>query len=322
VWRADGGLPRLSGRGKKSIWVKQSGVDAMRSSLLTTFFAVIFALISHAAEPGSSVQSAERSKRNDPAIAVLDEALRAPLEAQSQAYLSNLEDAARRVMTLTPRNQLLRSRLSQALAGVGQADAEHDIKTLRSELLEAHEILAFQLVREAPLPKGFPEPTPVGEIRVQKYPPYRVARTKFTDGGSSSFMALFNHIASNQISMTAPVEMSYQNLEEKNLRALDMAFLYENPTIGQTGSTGKVEVADVAARTAVSIGVRGETSAEAVQSTHQLLKAWLADHADEYVAGGNVRVLGYNSPMISKEKRFFEVQIPVREKKQLSDRRQ
>jgi hypothetical protein len=43
------------------------------------------------------------------------------------------------------------------------------------------------------------------------------------------------------------------------------------------------------------------------------LKDWLVDHADEYEASGDVRVLGYNSPMIRLEKRYFEVQVPVRE---------
>jgi len=293
----------------------------MQTGFLTTSFAVISALTSYAAESGSSHHSVDRSKRNEPAIAVLDEVLMAPLDTQSQAYLSNLEDAARRVMTLAPRNHLVRSRLSEVLADVGQEDAARAIKALRGELLEAREILSFQVVMEAPLPKGFPEWTPVGEIRVQKYPPYRIARTEFTDGGGSSFMTLFNHIASNKIAMTAPVEMSYRNVEADDLRALDMAFLYENATIGQTGSVAKVDVADVPARTAISIGMRGETSPKAVKSAHIRLKAWLAEYADEYVAEGNVRVLGYNSPMTSEDKRYFEVQIPVREKKALSDHR-
>jgi hypothetical protein len=293
----------------------------MRTGFLSTSFAMISALTSYAAESGSSHQSADRSKQNEPAIAVLDEVLMARMDTQSQSYLSNLEAAARRVMTLAPRNHRVRSRLSEALADVGQEDGERAVKKLRSELLEAREILSFQVVMEAPLPKGFPEWTPVGEIRVQKYPPYRIARTKFTDGGGSSFMTLFNHIASNKIAMTAPVEMSYQNVEAEDLRALDMSFLYENPTIGQTGNVGEVDVEDVPSRTAISTGVRGEASPEAVQSAHRLLKAWLAEHADQYVADGNVRVLGYNSPMTSEDKRYLEVQIPVREKKALSDPR-
>jgi hypothetical protein len=50
-----------------------------------------------------------------------------------------------------------------------------------------------------------------------------------------------------------------------------------------------------------------------VTKASSLLKAWLKNHADRYEASGDLRVLGYNSPMIPRNKRYFEVQIPVRE---------
>ena len=108
--------------------------------------------------------------------------------------------------------------------------------------------------------------------------------------------------------------MSYEGADAADLRARDMAFLYKNTNIGQTGSTGKVDVVDAPARTAISIGVQGTTSPDAVEAAHGLLKRWLAEHPDKYLVEGGLRVLGYNSPMIPADKRYFEVQIPIRQK--------
>ena len=60
----------------------------------------------------------------------------------------------------------------------------------------------FQPIVEAPMPAGFPEYTPVGQIEVKPYPTYRMAKA---DGGSS-FWTLFSHIKKNKIAMTAPVK--------------------------------------------------------------------------------------------------------------------
>ena len=46
---------------------------------------------------------------------------------------------------------------------------------LRAALREARDVLAFRPTMEAPLPEGFPDPTPVGVVRVKKYPAYRLA---------------------------------------------------------------------------------------------------------------------------------------------------
>jgi hypothetical protein len=248
------------------------------------------------------------------AVAVLDKVLNGPPDVKSDASFASLRDGAMEVMAIAQRNRLVKSTISKALTDVEQENSERAAKKLRQALLDVRETLSFRVVEEARLPKGFPKWTPVGEIRVQKYPAYRAARTKIADDDESSFMTLFNHIASNRIAMTAPVEMSYQGAEAEDPRASEMAFLYENINVGRTGSSGRVDVVDVPAITAISIGVRGETSPDAVRAAHALLKAWLNDHSDKYVIEGRLRVLGYNSPMIPVGKRYFEVQIPVREK--------
>jgi hypothetical protein len=69
----------------------------------------------------------------------------------------------------------------------------------------------------------------------------------------------------------------------------------------------------VPAASAVSIGVRGEITAQAVATAHSRLKAWLADREGKYQSSGELRVLGYNSPMVPSDKRYFEVQLPIRE---------
>ena len=68
--------------------------------------------------------------------------------------------------------------------------------------------LAFEPIMEAPLPVGFPAPVPAGEIAVIEYPRYRLARAGMKGGQNGTFFTLFRHIQSNDIPMTAPVEMT------------------------------------------------------------------------------------------------------------------
>jgi hypothetical protein len=161
-------------------------------------------------------------------------------------------------------------------------------------------------VREADLPAGFPEPTPVGEVELKDYPAYRCVRT---DAGGSAFWKLFRHIEANEIAMTAPVEMAWSATDD-DLRPADMAFLFGEPTIGSPGEAGPVDVVDEGRRTVLSIGCRGNDSERAVRAARERLLGWLADRP-AYVADGDLRVLGYNSPMVRSSKRYFEVQLPV-----------
>ena len=166
----------------------------------------------------------------------------------------------------------------------------------------------FKPIMEAELPVGFPEYTPVGEVRVKQYPAYRKAEADSASG--RAFWTLFTHIKKNDIAMTAPVEMTYSGpdrpTEEK------MAFLYGRPDMGSTGVQGRVQVADVPEMTVVSTGVRGPRSARTVAEARERLSHWLEENKDRYTAAGQLRVMAYNSPFVSRDRNYFEVEIPIR----------
>ncbi len=180
--------------------------------------------------------------------------------------------------------------------------------------------LEFQPTMEAPLPKDFPPPGEAGIVMVKKYPAYRVARTPMGKQASQNeaFGTLFRHIQSNQISMTAPVEMSYAApAATDKLEPRAMAFLYGSPAIGSAGVDAKspqVEVVDVPAMTVVSIGVRGNYTQERMNEAMRTINAFLEKNAAKYVRAAEPRYLGYNSPFILPWRRFGEVQVPITEK--------
>jgi hypothetical protein len=114
--------------------------------------------------------------------------------------------------------------------------------------------------------------------------------------------------------MTAPVEMIYGRDNNSRARPQAMAFIYESQAVGEIGQHGKVNVADVPAATVVSLGMRGDYTDDALAHAQNLLQSWLKQHEDRYEAQGSLRVLGFNSPMVPVVERYFEVQIPVRDK--------
>jgi hypothetical protein len=184
-------------------------------------------------------------------------------------------------------------------------------RRLEDELARAVADLEFSPVREAELPFGFPSPTLVREIELKSYPRYRLARTDVEGArGMGAFSRLFGHIQAADISMTAPVEMTYSS-EEGRLREEDMAFLYSSPALGAKGMRGAVEVLDVEPATVVSIGCRGEMTSAAIRAACDRLTLWIAMD-DSIAIDGELRTLGYNSPMVARDRRYFEVQIPVR----------
>lgn len=160
----------------------------------------------------------------------------------------------------------------------------------------------FRPTMEADLPEGFPEPGPVGHVVVKTYPVYRAARAN----GANSFWTLFNHIKRNAIDMTAPVEMTMDD----SMDTVDMAFLYGAPTLGETGREGRVEVADLEAVTVLSVGMRGVRSEARVAKARKAIEAAAA--ADGWQVAGQWRLMGYNSPMVLGNRRFWELQVPVR----------
>jgi effector-binding domain-containing protein len=166
----------------------------------------------------------------------------------------------------------------------------------------------FQPIKEAEMPGGFPGYTPVGQIEVKHYPAYRKAST----AGAGEFWALFGHIKKNGVEMTAPVEVDYGDPLAENPADRSMSFLYPSAATGSTGKQGRVEVSDVPAMSVVSIGCRGRQMTEAIAAARQKLLDYLAERKDQYTISGSMRVMGYNSPFVPRDKNFFEVQIPVK----------
>ena len=61
-----------------------------------------------------------------------------------------------------------------------------------------------------------------------------------------------------------------------------------------------------------SIGCRGWSSEAALADAYMKLATWIHDRGDLEIAGPTRR-FGYNGPSVRGDRRYFEVQIPVRE---------
>jgi hypothetical protein len=206
-------------------------------------------------------------------------------------HASNAQDRAwllRRAM-----DRVLASIETRAHATTGKADS-----TMKTS--------AFEPLIEAPLPEGFPAPGPVGEVVLKEYPTYRAARAK----GGNSFWALFTHIKKNDIAMTAPVEMAVTE-DGEDLKRESMAFLYASPALGEVGRDGRVEVVDLDPIRVLSFGIRGPMTDQKTRQAKQAIEERLRRESASWKRDGEWRLLGYNSPMVPAERRFWELQLPV-----------
>lgn len=189
-----------------------------------------------------------------------------------------------------------------------------DPNMARGELAKAlwnfSEELTFEPLIEADLPRGFPEPTPVHGIELKELPTYRLARAESRPGKSdASFWKLFLHIQRNDIPMTAPVEMTFQDSSSGPKEAA-MAFLYGSTDIGEPGADGSLEVLDTEPTWVVSLGGIGRPNERALERGRGRIEAWLAGRPDLRI-DGPWRLMGYNSPMVPERSQFYEVQVPV-----------
>lgn len=158
-------------------------------------------------------------------------------------------------------------------------------------------------ISESPLPEGWPQPGPFDQVALKKYPAYRAAFTA-DDRPNGGFMTLFRHIKRNDIPMTAPVEMKLDPDEKDAPDMEQMAFLYQNQSVGKTGADGEeVDVRDVPAAEAVSYAWQGPRS--------NVTKARAAVDAELAKLGRKAkayRLLGYNSPFVPRAKQTHELQ--------------
>ena len=171
---------------------------------------------------------------------------------------------------------------------------------------------------EAALPQGFPAPGPADVVQIKHYPAYRVAKAE----GRNAFGQLFAHITKRGIAMTAPVEMTLEQAQreaqgevqgdaEEGVRAVDMMFMYARPDMGELGPDDTVEVMDLPPVTVFSLGHFGDGGPDAqAAALAQVHAAVGLDPAWEPAAAA--RRLGYSSPFVPRERRYWEVQVPVR----------
>jgi len=225
--------------------------------------------------------------------------------------LDLLKAASDKILASCKDNMMVRDILSKATKDVSKIeDIAKQADTLRAGLLEALVILTFKPKVEAPVPAGFPAPTPVGVVEIKKLPVYRMAKVNNT-GGGNNFFTLFNHIKKNNIEMTAPVEMT---MAEKNGKYTEssMAFLYQETTLGKVGPQGNIAVIDTKECMVASIGMRGSPTAEAIESAKRWLIEKIKTAPEAYEIEGELKVMGYNSPFMPEKLRYYEVQLQLK----------
>lgn len=174
-----------------------------------------------------------------------------------------------------------------------------------------------------PLPEGYPAPTPPGAIEIKHYPSVRRAQVTVDGtvnpdrGQNASFWPLFRHIQANGIAMTAPVEMEYEGLSadgKGDLTQWTMSFLYRTPELHPVGTdqaNQNVVIVDTEPVTVLSVGYLGDYNLLRVRAELFRLKRWLDERPDWEVTG-EPRSFGYNDPSVPRNRRWGEVQIPIR----------
>ena len=226
--------------------------------------------------------------------------------------LDLLKAASEKVIASCKDNLMARDILVKATKDISKIeDIAKQADILRTGLLEVLVILTFKPRVEAPVPAGFPAPTPVGVVEIKKLPVYRMAKVANSGLGGNNFFTLFNHIKKNNIEMTAPVEMT---MTEKNGKYTEssMAFLYQETTLGKVGPQGNVAVLDTTECTVVSVGMRGSPSSENIESARRWLLEKIKTTPQAYEIAGELKVMGYNSPFMPEKLRYYEVQLPLK----------
>ena len=188
-------------------------------------------------------------------------------------------------------------------------------------VLEGEEWRFGRMRIEAPLPQGYPPPTPAETMEIKTYPSVR--RAEVTASGNSNlgsnlaFWPLFNHIKERDIAMTSPVEMDYRGMASEDGASLDeskgtwtMSFLYRTADLGPTGEDGRVKIVDAPPVTVLSIGMRGGYGMSRVNEGLAKLREWLAANP-QWKACGEPRALNYNGPAVRMKDKWSEVQLPV-----------
>ncbi|HMN96246.1 MAG TPA: heme-binding protein [Phycisphaerales bacterium] len=183
---------------------------------------------------------------------------------------------------------------------------------------------------EAPLPEGYPAPTPPGAIELKAYPSVRRAeylgRGDTQIGMNLGFWPLFQHIKRRDIAMTSPVEMDYHGWRDPSGDAVPgrptewtMSFLYRSSDLGPAGTDGRIRIVDTEPVTVLAIGLRGPYRLDRIASGLDELERWIAaqpDDEDRWAIDGPPRAFYYNGPEVRSAEKWSEAQIPVRRVRQ------
>jgi DNA gyrase inhibitor GyrI len=139
----------------------------------------------------------------------------------------------------------------------------------------------------APLPQGFPSPTNSGVIEVKTYPAYRAAtytyQGELSKAANQAFYPLYQHISSNEIPMTAPVETRYTTStmkEDKDTGLARVSFLYRSQDTLTKTIADNIVIEDIPPMTVVSLGWQGSYNYDSYQKGLEQLKEWLNRHQD------------------------------------------
>ena len=204
-------------------------------------------------------------------VKMIADAMASAKDQPEQVRLKTLQAVAKAVQEKHPHNVLIADQLKVATT----------LESYESALKNVVSILTFKPKEEADLPKGFPSPTPLGEIQLKQYPAYRLARTPSKN--DSGFFKLFAHITMNRIEMTAPVEMTYQANDKNKPEQIDIAFIYGDSDLGKTGNKlGGVTVSDIPAITTVTVGLKGDNDRANLVEVERRLENWLTQNATDY----------------------------------------
>lgn len=168
----------------------------------------------------------------------------------------------------------------------------------------------------APLPLGFPSPTSSGAIEVKTYPAYRSAtytyRGELSKAANQAFYPLYQHITSNDISMTAPVETRYptSTMTGEDTGLAKVSFLYRSQDTSTRTTADNIVIEDIPPMTVVSLGWQGSYSYDSYQKGLEQLKEWLNRH-QEYQVVDSPRRFFYDGPYVPDALKRSEIQIPL-----------
>ncbi len=223
---------------------------------------------------------------------------------------------------VAPTEKPVEAQAPDAVPASGESVRVHGDAAVRAVLNKEgnYEIAGTRLRQSAPLPDGYPAPTPPGMMEIKSYPTVR--RAEIDSRGPSglamnaAFFPLFNHIKGRGIPMTAPVEVDIvrdadakpTQLPQDGSAKWKMSFLYRTANLGETGKDGKVVIADAKPVTVISYALDTWFDEEVAQGALDRIEKWIATQP-QWVFAGQPRALNYSGP---GDAPWTEIQIPIR----------